>query len=230
MSIAFFYLSANSLSTNHQIAWYEKSDVKQTVYQTNYTSREGDYEDKTIQCPIPHSDRVLNVTGIQCVFASIEALGRWAEEPKLIGLTKRSECQGFSSPAALAGVLRTLKVKFVQSYRDRATGLQLIRTAMTEHRGCLFDIPGHAMVLVHFDESKNVVKWIDNCDYTLKIQTMTVDKFMKVWNTWVVVIYADNDILPMKTLGAVNVFPIINVKDPNAKFLKDFVPFGMCTI
>lgn len=36
-----------------------------------------------LQCPIPHENRVKNHTGIQCVYSSIETLGRWAEEEKL---------------------------------------------------------------------------------------------------------------------------------------------------
>lgn len=220
----------NPISTLNRIAWYElQDDGYRTVFQTTYVSPEGDVEDNTIQCPIPMKDRVRNYTGVQCVFASIETIGRWAEERKLIEppLTSRPDCKSFSSPSDAASKLRQLNVKFEQTYRDRQAGLTLIRKAMTEGRGCLFGVPGHAMVLIHYDETNNVVKWIDNSDSTLKIQTTTISRFNQMWDTWVLVVYADNDIIPQK-LGrsaVTNTFPILDPQNPEAKFLNEFVPF-----
>src|SRR4051812_15544159 len=50
-----------------------------------------------VQVPVPMKDRVFNATGTQCVWCSLELLGRWAEEPKLVGLTKQRDCQSYSS-------------------------------------------------------------------------------------------------------------------------------------
>jgi len=111
--------------------------------------------------PIPMKDRVYNKTGIQCVWASLECIGRYAEEKKLINLTNDSECQGYSSPSGSARKLIALNVKFEQttSLSDKS----LIRKAVVkEKRGVLFGIPGHAMVMVHYDEAKGIIKYINN--------------------------------------------------------------------
>jgi hypothetical protein len=178
-----------------------------------------------LQCPVPPEDRVKNYTGIQCVYSSIETLGRWAEEPKLINppLTSRSNCKGYSSPSRAAEVLKGLNVKFEQTYGDREKGINLIKKAMREGRGVLWDVPGHAMVLVHYDEIENKVCWIDNSDYSLKIQQTTVDRFKKRWSSWVLVVYADNDILPAKVYKYN--LPIVDILNSDAQFSKNFVPF-----
>lgn len=120
-----------------------------------------------IQCPIPMKDRVLNKTEIQCVWASIEMLGRWAEEDKLVNppLTSRDDFKGYASPSSVERKLNQLNIKYVQTYNNKEKGIELIRMAMKEKRGCLWSVPKHAMVIVHFDEEKNIFKWVDNnCD------------------------------------------------------------------
>ena len=165
-----------------------------------YVSSGKDADIGTLQCPIPREDRVRNYTGIQCVWSSIETLGRWAGEEKLYNppLTSRQQCKSYSGPALSASVLKSLNVKFEQTWGDKKLGLEMIRKAMREGRGALFDVPGHAMVIVHFDEDEDRVCWIDNSDNTLKAQTSSVEKFMKRWGSWVLVIYADEDIVSYK--------------------------------
>lgn len=172
-------------------------------FTSTYTSLEGEIEPLYIQCPIPLEDRVLNPSGIQCVWSSIETLGRWAEEPKLTNppLTSRIDCKGYSSPLLAEQKLNQIGVRFEQSYGNRELGLELIHKAMKEGRGCLFGVPSHTMVLVHFDEQSNEVKLIDNRDQTLKVQTITVDEFLQIWDSWVLVIYADQDIISQKILN-----------------------------
>lgn len=154
-----------------------------------------------IQCPIPRKDRVLNKTQYQCVWASIEMLGRWAEDPKLINpsLTSRPECQSFSNPYKTAHVLNMLGVQFEQSYGNKKQSIELIKKAMKEKRGCMWTIPGHAMVIVHFDEEKNIFKWVDNSDYNLNIQTADMNYFHQKFDSWVLVIYADYSKIIKKT-------------------------------
>lgn len=219
-----------SVSRHDKVAWYETSDeVYRTTFQAGYTSDEGDEEDPNIQCPIPMKDRVRNYTGTQCVFSSIEMLGRWAEEPKLTNppITSDPQCSSYSGPDHAARQLRRLGVKFEQTWQDKEAGLRLIRKAMSEGRGCLFDVPGHAMVLVHFDEVNNVVKWVDNSDYSLKIQTMSIRNFMNRWGGWVLVVYADNDIVPQK-LGRNESFwrslPIFNPANPTQQYDPNHLP------
>jgi len=200
-----------------------------TTYTPMYTSMSGEYEPLDIQCPIPMSDRVPNGTGIQCVWSSIEMLGRWAEEPKLVNppITSRSDCKSYSSPSLAAERLNQLNVRFEQEYGDRQRGLTLVRKAMAEGRGCLFGVPGHAMVLVHFDEQANEVKWVDNSDRTLKVQTMTVQRFLERWDTWALVIYADHDIVPDKIARIRNPLFQMQIRDrnnPQREYPRDYIP------
>lgn len=166
-----------------------------------YISSGKDAELHTVQCPIPKSERVRNYTGIQCVWSSIETLGRWSKEEKLFNppLTSRPQCKSYSGPSLSSSVLNSIGVTFKQTYGDRKKGLSMIKDAMAEGRGALFDVPGHAMVLVHFSEKEDRVCWVDNSDSTLKIQTSSVDKFMKRWGSWVLVIYATDDIVPYRS-------------------------------
>lgn len=199
-----------------------------TTYNPLYTSLEGEINPSSVQCPIPLVDRVVNYTGTQCVWSSIEMLGRWAEEPKLINptLTSRKLCQSYSDPYLTNIVLNSLNVKYDQIYSDRVKGLELIRKAMREGRGCLFSIPGHAMVLVHFDEVNGIVKYVDNSDITLKIQTMSISRFYRVWDSWVLVIYADKDVVTDKVTrmrrDMYNI-PIIDRNDPSQRYPRDYI-------
>lgn len=156
---------------------------------------------ENIQCPIPMKDRVLNKTEIQCVWASIEMLGRWAEEEKLTNppLTSRNDCKTFATPSSVEKKLNQLNIKYVQIYRNKTKGIELIRMAMKEKRGCLWSVPGHAMVIVHFDEEKNIFKWVDNSDLNLNIQTSDITFFERNWESWVLVIYGDYSKIENKT-------------------------------
>src|SRR5690606_23267490 len=118
-----------------------------------------------VMVPIPMKDRVFNKTGIQCVWCSLETIGRYAEEPKLIGMTELPDCKSYSSPSSAARKLRELNVKFEQT-TSRSDRSLIIKSVVKERRGCLFAVPGHAMTLVHYDEEKGVVKYINNSDRT----------------------------------------------------------------
>lgn len=204
------------------------ANEKLTERTAAYECRDGEEAPLDIQCPIPMKDRVFNYTGIQCVYSSTEMLGRWAEEPKLTNppLTSRAECKGYSSPSRLANVLNNLKVKYEHSYNDRDKGRVLIRKAMAEGRGCLWGVPGHAMVIVHFDEAKDTMKWVDNSDRSLKVQTTNIKGFERRWDSWVVVIYADKDIVPIKMnkFGLPNLIPIKDRNNSQGTYPKDYIP------
>lgn len=180
---------------------------------------------ETLQCPIPVEDRVRNYTGIQCVYSSIEALGRWAEEPRLVSppLTSRSDCKGYSGPERAGEILKKLGVRFEQTYGDRDRGVKLIKRAMKEGRGALWDVPGHAMILVHYDEGEDRVCWVDNSDRSLRVQETTVEKFNKRWGSWVLVVYAEPDVVPEK-IRKYN-FPILDESGVMMECPRGFVPF-----
>lgn len=189
-----------------------------------FTSNNGETENlEGIQCPIPEKDRVLNKTEIQCVWASIEMLGRWAEEDKLINppLTSRNDCKGRSSPSAVNRKLTEMNVKFIQSYNDKPEGLKLIRKAMEEKRGCLWSVPGHAMVIVHFDEKNDVFKWVDNSDSNLRIQVSNIEEFHRRWESWVLVVYGDYSKIENKIKKNYNLPMFENEKE--IEYEKDYI-------
>lgn len=235
--IIFLALSEN-YAYNNYLNKYQKSPQKasnlETDYRTTfvepYLSKLEEPELNNLQCPIPIENRVKNYTGIQCVYSSIEMLGRWAEEPKLINppITSRNDCKSYSSPKVAADRLNKLGVRFEQSWGDRKKGVELIKKAMNEGRGCLWDVPGHAMVLIHYSESENRVCWVDNADYRLRVQQTTISKFNERWASWVLVIYADNDIIRYKLKNYYS-FPIFE----NGKFEqypREFIPYPITNL
>jgi hypothetical protein len=189
-----------------------------------YVSSGSDADLETLQCPIPRGDRVKNYTGVQCVWSSIETLGRWAGERRLVDppLTSRKDCKSYSGPGLSSSVLNSLGVRFRQTYGNKEEGLVMIREAMADGRGALFDVPGHAMVIVHFSEKEDRVCWIDNSDNTLKAQTSTVERFMKRWGSWVLVVYADDDIAPYKAYR--RKIPVFDASNMLSPMPSNFIP------
>ena len=104
------------------------SEPFHNTFVEEYESSAADIPLESLQCPIPMQDRVKNYTGIQCVYSSIEMLGRWAQEPRLTNppITDRPECKGYSSPGRAAEILSKLGVKFEQTYGDREKGRILL--------------------------------------------------------------------------------------------------------
>lgn len=190
-----------------------------------YISAGKDASLDSLQCPIPKSNRVKNFTGVQCVWSSIETLGRWAEDERLMNppLTSRAQCKSYSGPGPAARVLNSLGVRFEQTYGSKEKGLALIRKAMEEGRGALFDVPGHAMVIVNFSEQDDRVCWVDNSDNTLKVQTSTVERFMDRWSSWVLVVYREPDVAPWKSYR--RSIPVVEALTPFSRLEGNFVPF-----
>jgi hypothetical protein len=197
----------------------------ETSFIQSYDSDDSEPELDNLQCPIPKKDRVKNYTGIQCVYASIEMIGRWAEEAKLINppITSRPDCKGYSGPSQAAKILNNLGVKFEQSYGDKKSGLALINKAMKQGRGVLWGVPGHAMVLIHYSESENKVCWVDNSDSKLRVQQTTIRKFNERWNSWVLVIYPDKDLIMYKINKNINL-PIVDEQNLKENYPLDFIP------
>jgi hypothetical protein len=176
------------------------------------------------QVPIPMKDRVFNKTSIQCVWCSIECIGRYAEEAKLINLTDDKDCKSYAGPGSAAWKLNQRKVRFEQ-VEDKQRGRELIRKAVVrERRGVLFSVPGHAMNLVHYDEEKKIVKYINNSDRSLKIRTWTMDEFERRWEGWVLAVYADNDIIPFKYVLPGQLLPIFDRFSPQGTYDEKYIP------
>jgi len=175
-----------------------------------------------VMVPIPMKDRVYNRTGIQCVWASTEALGRYAEEPKLINLTDDPECKSYANVYSFQRKMRERGVKYETTTDPRDRSL-IIKAVVKERRGVLFCIPGHAMVLVHYDEAKGIVKYINNSDRTLAVRTWTMAEFNRRFDGWVSAIYADNDIIPLKYAPKIPSFPIVDRNRPQGAYDKDYI-------
>lgn len=183
------------------------------------------YEDEDISnvmVPIPMKDRVFNKTGIQCVWASLECIGRYAEEKKLINLTNDPECKSYSSPSGAERKLKQLRVRFEQTVNHSDKSL-IHKAVIKEKRGVLFGIPGHAMVMVHYDESKGIMKYINNSDKELKIRTWSIEEFNRRWDGWICAIYADVDKIPFKWLAAR--IKVIDVEDLYFVAPKNYILF-----
>jgi hypothetical protein len=170
-----------------------------------------------VMVPIPMKDRVFNKSGIQCVWATLETCGRFAEEPKLIDLTNKKDFQGLSNPLTTSVKLKNLNVKFEQITNKTDRSL-IIKSVVEEKRGCMFGIPGHAMTLVHYDEKEKIVKYINNSDPTLAIRVWSMDQFNKSWNGWICVIYADVD-----KINKIPQLPVIDRNNPQGKYPKDYI-------
>jgi predicted double-glycine peptidase len=80
---------------------------------------------------------------------------------------------------------------------------------MRDGRGALFGVKsggktyGHTMVMIHFDEVNDCILYIDNSDKLLKTRSMSMAEFNKIWDRWVLVIYADHDSIPYRIPTAV---------------------------
>lgn len=184
-------------------------------------SYEGLSEDdiENTMVPIPMEHRVFNKTGIQCVWCSLETLGRYANEPKLIGLTNLPDCKSYSSPSLAARKLKQLNVKFEQTTSKSDRSL-IIKSVVKEKRGCLFAIPGHAMTLVHYDEPAGIIKYINNSDKYLKIRTWTMQEFNRRWDGWICVIYPDDDKIAEKYTSKI---PIVDKNNIQGNYDKDYI-------
>jgi hypothetical protein len=174
---------------------------------------------------IPMKDRVFNKTGIQCVWSSVETLARYAEIEKLYDITKKAEYKSYAGPQSLKNMLNKYDIKYEMTTNKNDRSL-LIKGCTIEKRAVGFDIPGHAMVLVHYDEKEGIVKYINNSDPTLKIRTWTMEEFNKRWGGWVFVIYADNDIIPYKN-GGYFYFDIIDKSEYQSKYERNYILYPL---
>ena len=200
----------------------------QTTFTDAYTASEPFPESELDTChaPVPMSDRVRNYTGIQCVFSSIELLGRWAEEPKLMDppITSRSNCKSYSGPSDAGRKLDSFGVKFKQ-VTNKEEGRQYLQKYVAEEgRGALIGVPGHALCVIHYDPEGDDIRIVDNSDRTLSIQKWSKSHFERRWQGWVLVLFADKDVIPYKIGPSANKIPIQDRDDPNREFPPNHIP------
>ncbi len=147
-----------------------------------------------VQVPIPKDCRVFNKSGSQCVWCSIECLGRYHKVRELYEGDRRLTLKytWATGPAEVQRVLSsnypTVKWKQVQSKSELRN---FIKTYVTEKKfGVGIGIPGHMLNLVHYDEQAKVVKVIDNCGpKALQVQYWSMDKFDRLADGWVLTVF-----------------------------------------
>jgi len=178
-----------------------------------------DSSEAQTQVLILPKDRVFNKTGIQCVWSSIETLARHAEIENLYDITENDHYKSYAGPQSLKAMLEKYKIKYEMTTNKKDRSL-LIKGCTIEKRGVGFDIPGHAMVLVHYDEEAGIVKYINNSDPSLRVRTWTMQEFNKRWAGWAFIIYAENDIIPSKNA---NNLKIIDRNNNQGDYNKNYV-------
>jgi|694.fasta_scaffold29863_3 hypothetical protein len=172
-----------------------------------------------LQVPIPMEDRVPNRTGIQCVWSSIETLARYCGEDRLYNLTYNDNYKGYARPSSARKMFEEYGIEYEMT-TDKKDKSLLIKGCMVENRGCGFDIPGHVMTMVHYDEEKGIVKYIDNSDPKLKIRVWSMDEFNKRWGGWVFIIRAKND-----RMSALKDIPIKDRNSEQGSYNKNYIFF-----
>lgn len=214
--IIFFGFFSASIENPQIGSLFDSTTLDPTITQNSTDELKG------IQVPIPKEDRVFNKTGIQCVWASIETLGRFAEEKKLYDLTHDPLCLAKSNPSYTSVILKKKNIKFSQSNNYDTNFIK--KMCQKERRGVMFDVfERHAMVLVHYDEDKKIVKFIDNLDKKLEIKTWTLKEFNEKWSGWLLVIYADKDIIPFKYRFLVPFLPVEDRNSLQGNYSEDYI-------
>lgn len=142
-----------------------------------------------VQVPIAKENRKFNVSGVQCVWCSLENLARHNGESKLYDLTEKYKHA--TGPSYVAQVLNSRGVKYKQVYSGKKAGIDFIREYVTKKKmGVGVGLQGvHMINVVHFDEVNGIVKVIDNSGpNAMKIQTWTIEKFDQRFDGWAITI------------------------------------------
>lgn len=183
---------------------------------SSYEGKE-EKDPSSIQVPIPEGCRIPNKTGIQCVWSSIETLARYCGEKRLYDLTEDDNYKGYAGPSSARKMFEKYGVKYEMT-TDKKDRSLLIKGCKIEKRGCAFSVPGHVMVMVHYDEKEGVVKYINNSDPELKVRSWTMEQFERKFDGWVIVLYAENDLI----LKRVKI-PIKDMNNSQGIYKEDYI-------
>lgn len=148
-----------------------------------------DDKENSILAPLAEDNRALNLKG-QCVWSSIQNMGRQVGEPKLYNLTKDPRCQGGANPSDVRRVLTALDVKFEQVSGDRKAAYKLIEKGLAEGRPCIISYGrAHVINIVHYDFHANKVGVVNNHGDRFQTKYMTLAEFDRQFKGWVCIIY-----------------------------------------
>jgi hypothetical protein len=158
----------------------------------NHSPPVNDPEGANCQVYVPREMRIYNKSGSQCVWCTIEMLGKLHGVKGVSGLT--DEYKHATGPGEVNRVLTQRGVKFKQ-----VTGkdYDFIKEWVADKKmGVGIGVNGnHVILLCHYEENK-LVKIIDNADKSLKIQTWDWNKFTKRFDGWAFVILPDQYHIP----------------------------------
>ena len=145
-----------------------------------------------VQVPIPKNCRVYNKSGSQCVWCSIECLGRY-HGVKEVYEGDRRLTKTYTWATGPGEVQRVMSGRYSTVRWKQITNrdINFIKKYVTEQKlGVGIGIPGHMLNLVHYDEEARVVKVIDNCGpKALQVQDWTLDRFNRLWDGWALVVF-----------------------------------------
>jgi hypothetical protein len=145
-----------------------------------------------VQVPIPKADRVFNRSGSQCVWCSIECLGRYHGVKEVYeGNGRLTKSYTWATgPREVYQVMRT-RYPTVRWKQITNHDIRFIKRYVTELKfGVALGVPGHMLNVVHYDEEARIVKVIDNCGpKALKVQDWTLDRFNRFWDGWAIVVF-----------------------------------------
>jgi len=140
-----------------------------------------------VYCPIPQDNRIYNQTGSQCVFCSLESIGRFCKDERLYDLT--SIYKGTSGPGQINQLLTNRGVPFQQT-QNKKEGYKLLEQSTKNSIPAMIGIYGtHAIVVVHYDPLANRASIIDNVDRDLRIKEITVTKLNSMMDGWTLILY-----------------------------------------
>ena len=145
-----------------------------------------------VDVKIPQSMRIYNKSGNQCVWCSLEMLGRHNGSKGCEGLT--DVYKDATGSGEVRRVLTQRNVKFLQVENRRDYSF-IKKWVNTEKKGVGIGV-GHHMVLVCGFKENQFVKVIDNANSKLPIETWSWDKFTRRFDGWAIVVLGDNDSVP----------------------------------
>lgn len=146
-----------------------------------------DPELRGVQVPIPRDMRIFNQSGSQCVWCTLEMLGRFNKVRGTDGLTR--QYKHATGPGEVNRVLTRRGVKFRQVTGKDMDFLE--EWVANKKLGCGIGVDGrHAILVCHFERGKSV-KVIDNGDPQLRVQTWDWSRFTRHFSGWVFVVFPD---------------------------------------
>lgn len=139
------------------------------------------------QADILKENRIFNKSGSQCVWCSLETAARHEGITELYDLT--SKYTFATGDQFVNTVLTQRNINFKMQWEGTGKNTNIIETYLVKKcYPVAFGVPGHMLVLCHYDKEKQFVRVIDNVDRELRVQKWTMEQFMNRWTGWAVVV------------------------------------------